>query len=227
MIIQEEAVRFLVALDPEATSFTFQTFDDNKQRKDKRLVLVLHGTLAEHCFELQRLNEQGAGIFVTVNETDGKGRKKENIVRVRAAFVDLDGAPLEPVLKNGMPPHIVTETSPGRWHAYWRIKGLALDNFTDLQKMLIARFGGDPAVKDLSRVMRLPGFIHRKGEPFLSRISNMSNRASYEEADFLEYSNREHTRKTRTEGHSTTALQEMERQCSAVAASKEGTRNNT
>jgi hypothetical protein len=118
---RNEAERFLAALDPDATFFTFQTFDDDKERRDKKLARVLHGTLAKHWDALVRLNEQGAGIFVTVNETDGKGRKTENIVKIRALYVDLDGAPLEPVLANGRPPHIVTETSPGRWHVFWRV----------------------------------------------------------------------------------------------------------
>jgi hypothetical protein len=42
------------------------------------------------CNELSHLNEQGAGIFVTVNETDGKGRKRENITRVRAVWQEDD-----------------------------------------------------------------------------------------------------------------------------------------
>src|SRR5437879_6219503 len=81
-----EAERFLACLDPKATTFTFQTFDDDKDRKDPKLVSVLHGTLAELWDTLVRFNEQGAGIFVTANETDGKGRSGENIVRVRAVF---------------------------------------------------------------------------------------------------------------------------------------------
>jgi len=181
---QIEAARFLTALDPEASSFTFQTFDDNESRKDKNLVRVLHGTLTEHWDRLQRLNEQGAGIFVTINVTDGRGRKKENITRVRAVFVDLDGAPLEPVLANGRLPHIVTETSPGRWHTYWCIAGLPLDQFKSVQKALIAEFNSDKAVHDLPRVMRLPGFIHCKGEPFLSHIVTINEAAPYAPTDF-------------------------------------------
>jgi hypothetical protein len=38
-----------------------------------------------------RLNAGGAGVYVTVNQTNGKGRKATDIVRVRALFVDLDG----------------------------------------------------------------------------------------------------------------------------------------
>ena len=45
-----------------------------------------------------RLNRAGAAVCVTVNATDGRGRSRENVTGVGAVFVDLDGAPLEPVL---------------------------------------------------------------------------------------------------------------------------------
>src|SRR5208337_3041529 len=170
-----EAARFLSLLDAHATFFTFQTFDDvvlenNKKRKDPKLLRALRGSLDECWDEIVRLNERGAGVFVTVNETDGKGRKGENIVRVRALFVDLDGAPSEPLLQHDPKPTIVVESSPGRFHGYWPIGGVGLEDFGGLQRALAGRLGGDPAVCDLSRVMRLPGFVHRKGEPFLTRI---------------------------------------------------------
>jgi hypothetical protein len=189
---QNEAARFLARLDPEAESFTFQTFDDVevmvdgklKKRQNKRLTRVLHGTLADHAAELSRLNARGAGIYVTMNETDLKGRTADNIVRVRAVFVDLDGAPLEPVLANGRTPHIVTDTSPGRWHAYWRVADMSLDQFGPVQEALAAKFNSDPSVQDLPRVVRLPGFMHRKGEPFLVEIKSTSDHAPYSTADF-------------------------------------------
>lgn len=104
---------------------------------------------------------------MTINRTDGKGRKRENIVGIRAVFVDLDGAPLAPVIQWALPQNIVVESSPGRYHAYWLVDGtVALTEFTGLQKKLAKLFGGDPKVHDLPRVLRLPGFSHRKGEPF-------------------------------------------------------------
>jgi hypothetical protein len=185
-----EAERFLKALDPtQDAHFCFQTFDDDPKRKKERaganklrkkqgkpllkdpLARWRYGTLAEHFDELAKLNARGAGIYVTVNKTDGKGRKKSNIMRVRASFVDLDGAPIEPVNSAGIKPHIVVESSPNRFHAYWCYIGrMPLRVFEPLQRGLAARFNGDPAVHDLPRVMRLPGFLHKKAEPFLSRI---------------------------------------------------------
>jgi len=39
---------FLDTLDPSG-KFTFQTFDDNQDRKDRRLARTFNGTLEEHA----------------------------------------------------------------------------------------------------------------------------------------------------------------------------------
>jgi hypothetical protein len=163
----DEAERFLAALDPTAATFTFQTFDDNADRKDEKLAGVWVGTLRGLWSKLRRYNKS-AGVFVTVNETDGKGRAAKNIERVRAVFVDLDGAPLPGAFH--VEPHVVVESSPGRWHLYWLVRDCSRDEFAPLQKRLAAHYGGDKAVHDLPRVMRLPGFVHRKRKPFRSRL---------------------------------------------------------
>ena len=92
--------------------------------------------------DLVRENLRGCGIFVTINRTDGTGRKSENIVGIRAVFVDLDGTPLQPVLDAPLPPHVIVESSPGHYHAYWIIEDLSLNEFTPVQKELASRFGG-------------------------------------------------------------------------------------
>ena len=171
-----QAAAFLQLLDPDATSFTFQTFDDDSARKDSRMARVFHGTLADHAASLTDLQSRGAGVFITINATDGTGRKAENITRIRALWLDLDGAPIEPVREWGTP-HIEVESSPGKWHAYWLVNDVTLEQFTQLQAALIKKFNGDPAVKDLPRVMRLPGFWHLKAGavPHLSRMVRTSS----------------------------------------------------
>ena len=164
----DQAANFLERLDPKATAWTFQTFDERADRKDKGLARVLHGTLEQHAAELTTLQKRGAGVFVTVNKTDGEGRKAENVTQVRAFFLDLDGAPLEPVIA-WEEPHIICETSSGRWHAYWLVSDCPLDEFRPIQKDLINAFGGDDKIHDLPRVMRLAGFWHLKGDPFMVR----------------------------------------------------------
>jgi Primase C terminal 2 (PriCT-2)/RepB DNA-primase from phage plasmid len=194
-----EAERFLKMLDPEATFFTFQTFDDNGDRDDQKLLSILHGTLAQHADTLTRLNSKGAGIFVTINETDRRGRKAENIIRIRAVFADLDGAPLAPVTASRLQPHIIVESSPGHWHAYWLVAGMALEDFTAVQIAIIKRFHSDPIVRDLPRVMRLPGFVHAKikngvgGKPFVSRIVSTHNDPAYPACNFEKVEIEPHT----------------------------------
>jgi Protein of unknown function (DUF3987)/RepB DNA-primase from phage plasmid len=200
-----DAERFLAALDPAAERFTFQTFDDDKEREKKNKTAhqkkfpkkeykspyarIYHGSLASQWDTLARWNARGAGIFVTVNETDLRGRKATNIKRIRAGFADLDGAPLAPVLTDKVlpPPHIVVESSPGRCHPYWLVEGVELKEFATMQKALAAHFHGDKAVHDLPRVLRLPGFFHRKDPSKLIRVNIHSIKPGhpYKAADFL------------------------------------------
>lgn len=167
---------------------TFLTFDDRKNSggKDKSLTKELHGSLDEHLPILLDLNAKGAGIFFTVNQTDLRGRKQENIKAVRAVFVDLDGSPLEPVQNAALPPHLIVESSPGRFHVYWKIINLDLPHFKIVQKALAGRFNGDGAVCDLSRTMRLPGFSHQKREVFLTKVLQSADLSHYEASTFLE-----------------------------------------
>lgn len=169
------AKAYLNALDSTGT-FTFQTFNDKSERKADNLARVLHGTLDQHLPTLTRLQQQGAGVFVMVNEGNGlihagskTCRTTKNVVRVRALWVDLDGSPLQPVL-DAHYPDIVIESSPDRWHAYWLTNDCALVDFKLRQQQIAAKFKGDPKVCDLPRVMRLPGFWHQKSEPFLTSL---------------------------------------------------------
>jgi hypothetical protein len=179
----DQARRFLDLLDP-AGDFTFQVFDDSPL-KGVHLAKIAHGTLDEEAERLSTWNAAGAGVFVTIGETDGMGRRAENVIRVRAVFVDLDGAPLQPVLACALKPHVIVESSPGRYHGYWLVDDLPLDQFAPVQKAIAARFGGDPAVHDLPRVMRLPGFWHQKAQPFMTRVHRREDRLPYTADEIL------------------------------------------
>jgi hypothetical protein len=174
---QEMARRFLAALDPSADKFTFQLLSDLKGHK--RHQEIIHGTLEELWPKVSALNmrDQCVGVFVTINETDGKGRKAENIVRVRAGFVDADGREqvaecIRVFAASGIQPSIAVKTGNGV-HFYFCMD-LGLDQFSEVQKMLIARLGTDASVKDLPRVMRLPGTLHLK-DPNRPRLVKLLN----------------------------------------------------
>lgn len=106
----------------------------------------------------------GMGVFIQVNEGNSERRRTENVVAVRALFVDDDKGLLPPDSPQlaALPPTLTVRTRKG-WHHYWvLVPGEALSAFTSAQATLAAHFGTDPAVKDLPRVMRVPGFLHMK-----------------------------------------------------------------
>ena len=174
------AQTYLDTLEAEG-EFTFQTFPDDNRSRASHLTRVLHGKLKHHAKQLSKLNQQGAGIFVTVNKTDLLGRSKNNVTGVRAVFVDLDGSPLKPIITHTFEPHMIIESSKDRWHAFWLVdKNFCLTDFSDYQERLAKKFDGDHQVKDLPRVMRLPGFYHNKPnkdgtskEPFMTKIEQL------------------------------------------------------
>jgi P4 family phage/plasmid primase-like protien len=184
MINLKEAYRFLQVLEQDG-QFTFLTFDDKKEGKVP--VREFHGTFEEHAEDLEQMNESGAGIFVAVNETNLKGRKTPDIIRVRAHFIDSDEEPIEDVCRRfSLKPHMMVETSEGKGHAYYLVADAKLEEFKMVQEKLIEALGTDPAVKDLSRTMRLPGFFHMKKEPRLVKLIHVETGLNpYMRDDFI------------------------------------------
>lgn len=170
---------FLEALGGISAEYTFQTFGDKV--KDPRLIRQLHGKFDLHKNALESLNHHGAGIFVTVNVTDGKGRKKENITALRGYYVDIDVKDAkEPfsVDKLPVPPSMVVK-SAGGWHIYWLFdtpvpcdEAKRSEFEQNLKRICgsLSVYGADPKCCDCSRVLRLPGFIHLKAEPVLITV---------------------------------------------------------
>jgi hypothetical protein len=155
---------FLAGLDPNAGRFTFQFFSDGAGGHAE----IFHGTLDEVWPKVQSLNtpQRHVGVFVTINETDLKGRRTENIVRARALFVDADSKEqaagcVETFTACGVTPSMGVKSARGL-HFYFFADDIPLDQFTTLQKSLIQKVRTDPAIHDLPRVMRLPGTLHLK-----------------------------------------------------------------
>lgn len=158
------ASEYLRLIGGDNEKYTYQIFSDAKNINLPPK--ILHGTFDKLKGELASQNRKGAGVFVTVNETNGKGRTKENIIRIRAVWQDDDDEfegdlPLEP--------SIVVETSPGKFHRYWVIDpehaDMSFETFHRLMSVLTDEYGNDPNAKDLSRVLRLPGSMNMKAMP--------------------------------------------------------------
>src|SRR5207244_3982853 len=114
---------------------------------------------------LAELNERGAGIYITVNETDGLGRKDINIARIRGVWQEDDdgftGAfPIEPTF--------TVERSPGSFHRYWLTgdkwpaDAVGKKDFDGVMARMVQDYGSDPNAKDICRVLRLPGYLNQK-----------------------------------------------------------------
>lgn len=178
------AQRYLTLLDETAESFVFQTFDDDKQRKNKGLAAIREGSLSQHSQTLTRANAAGAGVFVTVNKSDGKGRKLENITRIRAVWHEEDTPHTKPF---PIEQHFSIESSPGKFHHYWLVDDLSQSDFAGVMECLIQVYGSDPNVKDTARVLRLPGFYHQKdpSKPFMVRIIHESGGRAYSREQIL------------------------------------------
>jgi RecA-family ATPase len=179
-----DAAERLLSLIAEGDTVIFQTFDETGQKRGA-LTRVLPGDISDLGQQLVELNDAGAGVFWTVNRTDGNGRRTENITGIRAVFVDLDGAPIGPVENCAAEPHAIIESSSGRFHAYWAVIDCPLDQFGTVQRELAKKFDGDQSVTDLPRVMRLPGFVHRKAEPFTTRIRALNASQPYTLAELV------------------------------------------
>lgn len=176
----EQTRRFLEALDPSATGFTFQTFGD--RHKSSSLARVFNGSFDQLAPALLSLNKQGAGVYVNVSLTDLKGRKLENVQAPRAVFCDFDG--IEPPPGTGaLPPSIVVQSRNGK-HVYWLLDQAgdvtALPTWSAVQGALAEKLGADVACTDPSRVMRLPGLRHLKSDPFDVELLECHKERRYE-----------------------------------------------
>src|SRR5918996_1299013 len=82
----DQARRFLTLLDEDADGFTFQMATDaepgDKPRPDP---LARHVDLSPNNLTMlaRRNAEHRAAVWVCINATDGRGRKRDNVTRVR------------------------------------------------------------------------------------------------------------------------------------------------
>ncbi len=166
------AAAYVTALgcDPTTTPLDLRALHDT----DKSLPgHAQRMTLVQAWPWIEAMNAAGYGIFMTVAGMDGEGRTLEHVQTIRAQYVDLDGIDAQQqydAAAAGQPvPSFAVITSPGKWHVYWQVVHYPADpaRFQTTQRKLRQLYNGDPKVIDAARVMRLPGTMHRKGEPFL------------------------------------------------------------
>lgn len=180
--LQAHALPFLSRLDQcteqEAWNRdqTWQTADDDRNRRDPALTNMFHGPLSAVALKLITLNESGAGIYVAVNRTDRRGRAKRNIVAIRAWHSDLDfKLQEEPHDPHRLPlmPSMIVESGGGGHHDYWLPLTVMdcngdetrrTEHEAELRGIQVATriFGSDRSAVDINRPLRLPGTLNQK-----------------------------------------------------------------
>lgn len=147
-------------------------------------------------------NCEGYGVFVVINRADpavveprtleGKGARDRDITGIRALFVEVDkdeaspGDNLRELLSGSLRPSLIVSSSlPHKLHAYWLTADVPIAEFRIFQAQLIEHFGAGPESKNLSRILRVPGFYHTKGEPIMSTLIE-ANGTMYTRAELIE-----------------------------------------
>lgn len=152
----------LLAGEPDPL-VAWQVFDDTKQRRD--LARGFHGRFHDVLPRLIAAQENGCGVFLAVNVTDGKRRRIENMVHARAVFLDLDGAPL-PATWPVEPDLIVHSSSVDtvdKYQCWWLIDPTAdWATWQKTQKALALKYSGDLKCSLVTQVGRCAGFWHQK-----------------------------------------------------------------
>jgi hypothetical protein len=107
-----------------------------------------------------RKAEEGREVYFCAHLLTGAKREKEKAAEISALWVDLDGAP---VPNGSLSPTAVVESSPGRFHAYWRLTDpIPPKAAEDLNKRIAREIGADPSGFDLTQLLRVPGTTNHK-----------------------------------------------------------------
>lgn len=121
---------------------------------------------------LRAMNAQRFNIYVSVNaiRPGVRARPKNAIGAVRHLFLEVDEDGAEVLARLGhsanIPsPSYILESSPNRFHVFWRVVGFTNETIECLQKHLAGEFRTDPAATACSQTTRLPGYRNHKYVP--------------------------------------------------------------
>ena len=151
------------------TPVQWQLFVDDKSAE--RAIKIYAG-LNEAGYTLTQYQQQGLGVYLTVNPTDGQGKEIHNITSFDYIFADLDGV----ALPDSFPitPLFVTSRDATHHHVYWPVTGVTtVREYNYLQRLVAMWLNSDTQVIDPSRVLRLAGSYNLKdrNNPVMYRIT--------------------------------------------------------
>ncbi len=121
---------------------------------------------------LTRDNQAGRNIYIGVNPRLRHAGKAEDVALSRVLFADLDHCTFDEAMQrlaeSGLPVPTLIIASGHGVHFYWRLAEPIedLSVWTGYQKQLIKLLNSDRKIHDPPRIMRLPGFLNVKEEPY-------------------------------------------------------------
>ncbi len=127
-------------------------------------------------------SSEGREVYFCAHLLTNPRRIKENAAPVRSLWGDLDGAPVP----NGeLKPTAVVESSPGRYHCYWRLDSeIPPDVAEDLNKRIAAVIGADPSGFDRTQLLRVPDTTnHKYPDAPVVALKDLAGGRSYSPAD--------------------------------------------
>ena len=176
-----EALEYLEAIRPHARRDLWQLFPDRDGRgRPAEQLLIPRGRAGGY---LRTRNEQGLGVFVALSDFEIARRLIENVIKAHHLWVDLDGAPRPSSWP--LRPHAVVNTSScegvDKFQVVWRVDGVPQDRQSHNRVIVaLARvYDGDEGAQGLNRVLRVPGFLHQKREPFRVRLVSVGDHRAW------------------------------------------------
>ncbi len=155
-----------------------------------------------------KLQQQGYGIYFSVNGFSEGRRIQANLRNVNAFFCDIDfpnkldrdpekvrlfkNELIQELAGAELLPTAIVQTKNGL-HVYWVLtepvltpedeeqrQKLILD-YLRIEENILRRYGGDMGAKDITRVLRVPDTLHQKNpkDPFLCNLEFFNNELTY------------------------------------------------
>ena len=160
------ATDYFLEVYPWIDKCLYQTFDDAKKRRVE-LISKNPDRVVWSLSHLDKMNEQGAGIFLSVNGFDERDRKQAKVKYINAWIAEIDhlDKELQRQLIEASPiaPSLIVESKNG-YHMYWFAENWTIENWNKICRWLKNFFDSDPAIITLERILRLPWYYHCKDE---------------------------------------------------------------
>lgn len=207
---QLSTAQYVLALHQPEDSVAVLVRNRARAQTIQRILLAEDITRPSFQDWLKEQNNAGADIFLGMNplRANSFARTKESIRQIRHVYLDLDEdapASLRALRTDGSTPipNFVLDTSPEKNQVVWRVDGLDRQQAETLLRSLANQFRGDTAATDISRVLRIPGFVNRKyNDGFVVRATQEST-AIYQLRDFAAHEDSPEAPRRLSEGHGT------------------------